>query len=847
VSRLPIYEIEASLMRALGRGQPVVLTAPTGSGKSTQVPQMLLDHGALGDGRVLVLQPRRLAARMLAAHVARERGGAVGDEVGYQIRLENRSGPRTRILYLTEGILLRRLVSDPTLHDVSAILFDEFHERHLYGDLTLARARQLRAARRPDLHLVVMSATLDAGPLATYLAPCERIDSAGRTFPVDIRYLEPGWAPPPSRTPVWDLAAAAFEAGPAREPDGHTLVFMPGAYEIRRTVDALRATPGARGLDVMPLHGELPATEQDAAVAPSSRRKIIVATNIAETSLTIDGVRHVIDAGLARIPDFDPRRGINTLHIRKISRAAADQRAGRAGRTAPGTCIRLWPEREHRERPLQETPEIHRLDLAEALLILRCSGIEDLRTFPWLDPPAPESLARADSLLRDLGALEPNTGRVTDLGRRMQAFPLHPRYARMLLAGAEFGCTYEAALIAALTQGRDLLVRQPGKDAEDRLRDALGDPRHSDLALRLRAYSEAARYRFHTEPCRQAGIHAQTAREASRSLESILRIARSELLPVNDIPAPDEAVQRCVLVGFIDQLARRLDGGTLRCDVVHRRRGTLDTDSVVRDAPLFVASEIREIQDSRGEVTVRLGLATAVEESWLQALFPQDFAEDTLVAFDEAGKRVVAETQRRFRDLVLVRKAGGSPSPDAAAELLAAAVVDGRLPLKQWTDAVDQWILRLNCLHQWMPELQLPSLTAEDRRFLITQICHGCYSAKEIRDRPVWPVLKAWIHPGQQALLDRFVPERLDLPGGRRAKIRYQADGPPQIAARIQDLYDVTGSLTIAQGRVRVVIQILGPNHRPVQVTENLAGFWTDTYPQLKKEFRRRYPRHEWR
>lgn len=847
MSRLPIYDIELELIRAWGRGHPIVLSAPTGSGKSTQVPQMLLDHGLLGDGRVLVLQPRRLAARMLASRVARERGGEVGAEVGYQIRMENRSGPATRILYLTEGILLRRLVSDPTLQGVSAILFDEFHERHVYGDLTLARAILLRAADRPDLRVAVMSATLDTGPLVDYLSPCESIESCGRVFPVDIRYLDRSWARSPAQSSVWDLAAAAFEAGPGRNPDGDTLVFMPGAYEIRRTVEALRATPSARGLEVLPLHGELPAAAQDAAVAPSSRRKIIVATNIAETSLTIEGVRHVIDSGLARVADFDPHRGINTLHVRKISRAAADQRAGRAGRTAPGECIRLWPEREHRERPMQETPEIHRLDLAEALLTLRCGGVEDLSTFPWLDPPAPKSLERAESVLRDLGALDPKSGRLTDLGRRMQTFPLHPRYARMLLAGAEFDCTHEAALIAALTQGRDILIRNPGKDAEDRRRDALGEPDHSDLALRLRAYSEAARHRFRADPCRDLGIHANTAREVRQWLDYFLRIARAQKLPINELPAPDSAVQRCILVGFIDQLARRLDGGTLRCDVIHRRRGSLDRDSIVRDAPLLVASEIREIQDSRGDVTVRLALATAIEEAWLQDLFPEEFAEDTSVAFDESGKRVVAETRRRFRDLVLARKTGGNPSPDAAAELLADAVLDGRFPLKQWTDAVDQWIHRLNALRRWMPELQLPSLTESDRRFVVAQVCHGCYSAKEIRDRPVWPVLHAWLQPGQQALLDRFAPERLTLPGGKRVKLRYQADGPPHIAARIQDLYPVARSLHVAQNRVRVVIEVLAPNHRPVQVTDDLSGFWTETYPGVKKEMQRRYPRHEWR
>lgn len=847
VSRLPIYNAESDLLGAVSANRPVVLCAPTGSGKSTQVPQMILDHGLAGDGRILVLQPRRLAARMLASRVARERGSEVGEEVGYQVRLEKRSGPGTRILYVTEGILLRRLVSDPQLRGIDTILFDEFHERHLYGDITLARVLQLRQGARPHLRVVVMSATLDAASLTTYLSPCEQVETSGRTFPVDISYLDALRPPVRADAPVWDQATAAFAAGPGREPDGHTLVFMPGAYEIRRTVDALRALPAARGMDVLPLHGELTSAEQDAAVAVTNRRKIIVATNIAETSLTIDGVRHVLDSGLARVPDFDPHRGINTLHIRKISHAGAEQRAGRAGRTAPGTCIRLWKEREHRERPLRDVPEIHRLDLTEALLTLRCSGVDDLQAFPWLDPPESINLERAQTLLCDLGALASPDGPVTEIGHRMQAFPLHPRYARMLLAGGDLGCAYEAALVAALTQGRDILVRRPGQDAEDQRLEALGDPRHSDLVLRMRAFSHAKRHRFGVEPCRHLGIHAQTAREVDRWLNSFLRTARHQKLPVNDVPAPEDTLQQCLLLGFIDHLAKRLDGGTLRCDLVHGRRGALGRDSVVREADLLVAAEIREIQDSRGEVRVQLGLATEVDEAWLETYYPDDLKESTTVAFDDSGKRVVAERLRTFRALTLRRRPGGTPSPDAAAALLAEAVLQGRLPLKQWTDAVDQWVFRLKGLAEWMPELQLPGLSADEREFLVTQICFGGFSAKDIRDRPVWPVLKAWLQPGQQALLDRFAPERLTLPAGRRVKVRYQESGPPHIAARIQDLYGVNRSLSIAQDRVRVVIQVLAPNHRPVQVTEDLATFWKETYPQVKKELQRRYPRHEWR
>jgi ATP-dependent helicase HrpB len=419
-----------------------------------------------------------LAARLLAARVAAERNGRLGDEVGYQIRFENVVSKRTRIRFVTEGILLRQLIQDPELRGVSAILFDEFHERHLYGDITLARALRLQETTRPDLKIVVMSATIEVGALETFLAPSARLTSSGRQHPVVVEYLEK-----PVRTddyPIWDLAADELERL-ARSTEGDVLIFMPGKYEITRTLSAVRASRAGSQFVALPLYGELTPAEQDAALARYDKRKAIVATNVAETSLTIEGVRVVIDSGLARIARFDARRGINTLLVEKISRASADQRAGRAGRTAPGVCLRLWTEREHIERAAQELPEVKRLDLAEVVLTLKASGIDDVATFRWLEPPEPRALARAEQLLVDLGALSISDGRITELGRRMLAFPVHPRYARMLLAAEEHRCVRAIALIAAVTQGRNLLRRAEGKQARDDRDDLLGADDDSDL------------------------------------------------------------------------------------------------------------------------------------------------------------------------------------------------------------------------------------------------------------------------------------------------------------------------------------------------------------------------------
>ncbi len=836
---LPIYELEAQLAASLRAHSRVVLQAPTGSGKSTQVPQILLDRGLAGDGEIVVLQPRRLATRMLAARVAQERGVRLGEEVGYQIRLDKVCGRKTRIRFVTEGVLLRQMLSDPALRGIGVIIFDEFHERHLYGDITLARALDLQESRRPDLKLVVMSATLDAGALQKYLAPCELLTSRGRTFPVDVEYIEK----PLGDFPVWDAAAEEFERV-SRQTEGDVLVFMSGAYEISRTISAIRNTRAGGQCTVLPLHGELPAAEQDAAVARCERRKVIVSTNVAETSLTIDGVRVVIDAGQAKIARFDPYRGINTLLVERISRASAEQRAGRAGRTAPGRCVRLWTEREHHERPAQELPEVKRLDLAEVVLTLKASGVEDVAKFRWLEAPDPRSLERALTLLTDLGALD-GAGAITPLGRRMLAFPAHPRYARMLLAAHELGCVPVVVQIAALTQGRGLLRRAEGKQMEQDRDAALGENADSDFFVHLRALRFAAERDFNPQTCRPLGIHAPAAREAAALAEQFLRIARDEGLDTAARETSADQLQRCVLAGFPDMVALRLDAGTLRCALVHGRKGVLARESVVT-TPLLVASEVREVE-IRGGVETLLTLATGIKEEWLRELFPDGFRETTEVFFDSALRRVLAKTQTRFHDLVLRSGQSDKVPLEQAAALLAREAEAGTCPLKLWDNAVEQWILRLNQLAEWFPEYELPKLGDDDRRLLLEQICHGAVSYKDIKERAVWPVVKSWLSPVQQQLLDDQAPERIELPNGRKAKVIYAPGTAPHIAARIQDLYGVTGELRIAAHRIPLVIHVLAPNHRPIQITQNLATFWKDSYPKIKQELQRKYPRHEWR
>jgi ATP-dependent helicase HrpB len=850
--RLPIYEIQSELLKAL-RGIPrLVLTAPTGSGKSTQVPQMLLEGGLLGQRQAVILQPRRIAARLLAARVAFERQVPLGAEVGYQVRFENVTGPKTRLRYVTEGVLLRQMVQDPTLVGVSTLIFDEFHERHLYGDITLAQALELQRTRRPDLKIVVMSATLQAELLQNYLHPCAFLTSAGRTFNVEVDYAStPAYA---DKRPVWEQAAEAFSHYVTSGGEGDVLVFMPGGFEISQTLEAIRRTDESRGFVLLPLHGELAPSDQDAAVARYDRRKVVVATNVAETSLTIDGVRCVIDSGLARIPRYDPFRGINTLLIEKISHASADQRAGRAGRTAPGVCLRLWSREEHAHRPQQELPEVRRLDLSEVVLTLKAAGITDLRQFRWLEPPAPEALDHAEELLTDLGALKaparteaPTVTEITPLGRKMLAFPVHPRYSRMLLAAQEFKCVYQACLVAALTQGRDLLLRGVDAATSREREEMLGQKAGSDFWILMRAWQYAANKDFRIDACRRLGVHAVTARQVGPLFQQFLHIAEREGLDVSRRDTPETALHRCILLGFSDRVARRLDSGTLRCELVHNRRGLLARESVVHSAPLFVAAEIREIEGKDKAVNTLLSLATAIEESWLREFFPDDFESVPRTYFDATARRVYAEEQARFRQLTIGTRKVEPPPLEPAGALLAEEVLAGRLVLHDWDHTVEQWLTRLRLLAQWCPELDLPAIGQEERTHLIHQICHGAFSYKDIKDKPVKHVVKSWLSAQQQALLDQHAPERLTLSNGRNPKVAYPDGAPPHIALRIQELYDVRETPRIALGRVPVCIHILAPSMRPVQITQDLPGFWREHYPRIKQELQRKYPKHLWR
>ena len=845
---LPIHEIAGEIRdaaSAAGRSR-VLLTAPTGSGKSTEVPGMLADLPEIA-GRVVVIEPRRMAARLLAGFVAKNRRTALGQEVGYAVRFDSKQSAQTKILYVTDGVFQRMLHDDPGLAGVSAVIFDEFHERRLAVDIALARCLDLQEGKRPDLRVIVMSATLETSALADYMAPVAQLGAGGRTFSVELLHrphkaaTNHRQAGPQREAPIWEQAAALTREALAMPDCGNILVFLPGTHEIRRTIELLENSAACRGHDIFPLYSALPPADQERAMNPSEKPRIIVSTNVAETSLTIPGIRTVIDTGLARASAFDPRRGINTLLIRKISRAAADQRAGRAGRTAPGRCLRLWSQADHARREEFETPEVHRIDLSEALLLLKAAGVEEPRHFRWLDAPTEAALEKAEHLLRDLHALDA-AGNLTDTGREMAALPLEPRFSRLLIAGVHNGCLPETAFIAAVVQGEGIF---PKGNAGNSRKDFIFPDDPSDFAGEYRAFESAEAMGYDARRTAPLGIHARGARDTAQILSRLLKLFPRELDRKIDFHTHREAVAKSILAAFSDQLAIRLSQGNLACRLVGNRRGKLDDQSCVRKADAFVACEITEVEAR--ETITHLRLATAIELPWIMQVFPDEIESTDGASYDESRRRAVRLTQRRFRDLTLESKESDhNVPPDAAAEMLAKRVLSGELVLKNWDAQVEQFTHRLSCISKWMPELGLPTWAEEDRIAAVSQICHGAVSYKEIKEAPVWPTLNDWLSSHQRHLLDTHCPERIRLVSGHTPKVTYDAEHDPFFSAKLPQLVGTNTTPTIAGGRIPLLVHILAPNHRPWQMTKDIPNFWANSYPQMKKELAGRYPRHPW-
>lgn len=884
---LSVAAVLPRLVAALAAGPAAVLVAPPGSGKTTLVPPALLAAGIGGSGRIVMLQPRRLAARAAARRIAELGGWRLGEEVGYQVRFDRRAGAGTRILVVTEGILVRMLQTDPFLDGVGTLIFDELHERTLSTDLALAMARRVQREVRPELRLLAMSATLDAGPLAAFLGGCPLLTAPGRPFPVEVSYAGELAAPAGLGGRLAPAVAAAVERA-LDATEGDVLVFLPGRGEIRQAAAALEGLAGRRGLAVTQLFGDLPPERQDDVLRPSARRRIVLATNVAETSVTVPGVTAVVDSGLARRPRYDPATGLDRLELARISRAAADQRAGRAGRQGPGCCLRLWPAHEQATRLAFETPEIARLDLAGPALQLLAWGEADLTAFGWFEPPAAESLAAARALLVRLGAVEAGGGVTTD-GAVMARLPVHPRVARLLLAGHRLGVPEDAALAAALLAERDPFPRspRPGSGTLEAATGAVGanHASRSDLLDRLDAVRRWERGE------RAADLSPAAVRFVLRARDQLAEAARRELGPAGAPPergraagggaaaagtsaklagvagaagsgaagaaaaAREDALLRAIQAAYPDRVARRRAAGSPRALMVGGRGVRLAAESAVISAELFVAVEVGATGAAGGvrgaggagaaEDLVRLASEAAPE--WLD---PRLVRTDLEVAFDPGRERVTAWQRTRYEDLPIDEREVPPPDAAAAADLLAAAAAAdpaAALGLDEPAMApITALARRWRCLAAWMPELALPALDADLWRRLLPDLARGRRSFAELRRLPLDAVLRGLLTSAQLAALEREAPERLTVPSGSRLPVVYEEGRPPVLAARIQELFGLAETPRIAGGRVPVLLHLLAPNLRPQQVTADLRSFWHNTYPQVRRELQGRYPRHAW-
>jgi ATP-dependent helicase HrpB len=838
VQPLPIDPILPELVASLRLRPTLVLEAPPGAGKTTRVPRALLHAGMAEGGEIVVLEPRRLAARMAARRVAEELGEKVGGTVGYQVRFEDVSSSRTRIRFVTEGVLGRKLVASPDLTGIAVVVLDEFHERHLQGDVALALVERLRRTHRPDLRVVVMSATLATAPLAAYLgAPVLRSD--GRRFEVAIEHL-----PQPDDRPLASQVASAVRRLIVEDLDGDVLVFLPGAGEIRRAREACEKLAAEAELVLVPLHGDLSPEEQDAAVRPGARRKIILSTNVAESSITIEGVAAVVDAGLARVASQAPWSGLPRLRVEKVSRASAVQRAGRAGRMRPGRCLRLYTRADFDARPEHDAPEIRRLDLTQTELELASLGAVDV---PWLEAPPEGHVRAARELLVRLGAIE-TTGRVTETGRSMLRFALHPRAARVIVEGERRGVADDACVAAAILSEGDIRASSRARFGDARGQDTATEP--SDLGALLDLYREAEDSRFSGSALRAAGLDPGATHAVARAAKQLDRGTRRAAANAGSQNgrreglSPDQALRLALLSGYPDRVAKRVRPGGRQLALAGGGAADLSDISVVRAAEWMVALDAEERpQGARGGVQVRM--ASAIEPDWLIELFPDEIVERRTVKWNPQAERVESREEMAWAGLVLHASEGTqAPAGDASRVLAEAARAAGPRAFAP-ADLLDRWLARARFAASADPSIVAPDDDAVEQA--LVALCEGRRSFEELRHAGLLATLQGQVGGTVRGqTVDRLAPEVVTLAMGRSVPVSYETGQSPRIASRLQDFFGMTDGPRVGAGRVPLVLELLAPNKRAVQVTTDLAGFWQRHYPAVRKELLRKYPKHSW-
>lgn len=814
MSALPVDLVLDELNLALEEHGAAVLVAPPGSGKTTRVPPALLAAGAAGDRSIVMLEPRRVAARAAARFLARARGERVGETVGHHVRFDRVAGPDTRILVVTEGLLTRRLLGDPFLEDVGVVVLDEFHERSRHADLALALLAEVRREVRPDLKVVVMSATIDPGPIAHYLGDVPIVRSDGRAHAVEIVH-EGSFNAGDLEVRVRDAVIEGWE-----RHDGSTLVFLPGKGEIRRAESALAGWAQQQRISVLPLHGELKAEQQDEALRGGQRR-VVLATNVAETSVTVEGVCAVVDTGLARRVRHDAVRGVDHLELGRISRASADQRAGRAGRQGPGLAWRLWSAGEHAALEAFDAPELQRCDLAEVVLDLAAWGVPEAEAFPWFEAPSSEGLVAARERAVALGLLPDEPGPPTALGRRVAELGVGLREGRLLLEAARLGQPRLGALAVALLGEREV------GSGEARTRGAA----RSDLMLAVEALDG--------QGGPWADGHRRRLKQTAKSIER--RLGRGA--KATEDCDPEEALGRAVFVAFADRLARRRSPGSPE-GVLRGGRGVrLADSSAVREGEFFVALDIAEGLRAEHALVRR---ASFVDPDWF-ADAGLRIERDLEVVHDVERDRVVGHWVLHVGDLVLERRPESRPDPARVEEALAAAILaPGTRVTERLPDGFAKLLARLRFLVRWRAELAWPDLDDDAIRQFLAECTPGQKRIGDVLSLPLQSWLEARLDTNQRRALAEEAPESWSLPNGRRLRIRYEDSGEAVVSGRVQELFGQWETPRLAGGRVTCLVELLAPNRRPVQRTRDLPSFWTNTYQQVRKDLRGRYPKHDW-
>ena len=916
---LPVMEHLDGLLSALGKDQTVILKAPPGAGKTTMVPPAILDSGVHGKNQILVVQPRRLAAIATAQRIAELRGTPLGDQIGYHVRFDSRYSPKTELLTLTTGLLLRRLIRDPLLETVGCVILDEFHERSIEMDLALGMIQQIRTAFRPELKLVIMSATLDAGPLTEFIKDSVSIQSSGRTHPVKIQYEQDL-----NRDPIEDRITSSLDQL-LIETQGHILIFLPGVGEIRRVKHHLqdwsKRIPDNTRLEFHELYGTLSPKKQQLALKRSDHRKIILSTNIAETSITIPGVESVIDTGVARVLNHDTGTGLPRLDLQPISQASAEQRSGRAGRTAPGTCHRLWPQALQKSRRKSDLPEILRGDLSSVILTLAHWGERDITAFPWLTAPPTHAVEHAIRLLQQLKAMD-SKGGITELGRQMVKLPLTPRLARLMIDASERGIIVEASISAALLSERDpftdnnfnshLISSGKSHGSSQRL-DSQVFSSHSQTDERFQLEQEkthASIRQCDLWPRVQAiqaidkGMPAhqldpvvakqvlRVARQLQQEVSHLASAKASDSLPEpanktlrnpledtqqshthkatpQNLAHPAIRLRETLLGAFPDRLAKKRSqdplnrntrakqksGGTSGSHPVRREQrpqasGTRGVMANGKGVQLLPSSHVNEsdlflcldMQASGAEAKVRL--ATGLKREWLDKA---DLRESELLQFDKDKLAITARRQLSIHGLVLQEiPIACNPNPEVAKLLLDAAMADLSRVIPADDHAVSSFATRIKLIRDAFPDIDLAEVNHETFRGILTQLCQQCASLKELANADWHSHLKNRYEYSQLIEMDRLTPLNLQIPSGRSVPITYLDKKPPKIEVRIQEIFGWRDTPRILNGKLPIQLHLLGPNGRPQQITDDLRNFWATTYQSIKKELKRRYPKHAW-